>query len=80
MIEYKFIKGEATLPSGSPAPVKIRKKIQGFKGVQAPEDFKLQIDDKFFYGKATDWIIFDKVRMRFEIVPDARFQKLFEEV
>ena len=51
MSEYKFIKGEATLPSGSPAPVKIRKKIQGFKGVQATEDFKLQIDDKFFYGR-----------------------------
>ena len=80
MIDFKFSNDGFERPKGSSKPKAIRKQIQGFKAIQAKDDFMLNFNKRLWEGKKGDWIIFNESNLRLEIVPDRRFKKVFEVV
>ena len=81
MIEIKFEQGNIEVTGGTiPNPANVRKKIRGFKAVQVPDDFTIQYQDRIYHGSNTDWILYNKTTRKIEIIPDARFNKVFEVV
>ena len=81
MIEIKFENGNLEVTGGTiPTPEQVRKKTRGFKAVQVPDKFELLFKKRFFEGNDTDWIVYNKNTGKIEIIPDVRFQKIFEVV